>query len=65
MWKFQTFSTTQILRETNIGDSRSAIILHLEILNFDFYAFSQFLKVEIYQIVTFRAPLEIAKTAVF
>ena len=32
MWKFQDFSITQILRENNLGDSRSAksaILTHL------------------------------------
>ena len=38
----RNFSTTQILREINFGDSRSAefaILTHLEALNFDFHAF--------------------------
>ena len=41
MWKFQDFSITQVLREINFGDSgsaKSAILTHLEALNFDFYA---------------------------
>ena len=52
MWKFHDFSITQILREINFGDSRSAksaILTHLEALNFDFYEFLHFLKAEIYQ----------------
>ena len=52
MWKFQDFSIAQILREINFGDSRnakSAILPHLEALNFDFYAFLHFLKAEIDQ----------------
>ena len=44
MWKFHDFSITQILREIKFGDSRSAksaILTHLEALNFDhFYAIS-------------------------
>ena len=50
-WKFLDFSITLILREFNFGDSRSAksaILTHLEALNFDFDAFLQFLKDEIY-----------------
>ena len=46
------FSITQILREINFGDSRSAksaILTHLEGLNFDFYAFLHFLRAEIHQ----------------
>ena len=38
-WKFQDFSVTQILREIKFGDSRSAktaILTHLEAINFDF-----------------------------
>ena len=38
--KFRNFSITQILREINLGDSRSAksaILTHLESLNFDLY----------------------------
>ena len=43
----------QILCEINFEDSwsaKSAIITHLEALNFDFYTFLHFLKVEIEQI---------------
>ena len=39
VWKFQDFTITQIFREINFGDSRSAksaISTHLEALNFDF-----------------------------
>ena len=59
MWKFQDFSVTQILREINFGDSKSAksaILAHLEALNFDFYVFLHFLKAEIDQLSTFTAP---------
>ena len=48
MWKFKDFSTTQILREINFEDFRSAksaILTHLEALNF-----CTFLRAEIYQI---------------
>ena len=47
--KFHDFSITQILHEINFGDSRSpksAILPHLETLNFDFYEFLHFLKAE-------------------
>jgi len=39
VWKFHDFSIAQILLEINSGDSRSAksaILPHLEALNFDF-----------------------------
>ena len=42
VWKFTDFSITQILREINFGDSRnakSAILTHLETLNFEIYEF--------------------------
>jgi len=45
VWNFHDFSITQILRETNFEDSRSAksvISIHLETLNFDFYEFLHF-----------------------
>ena len=53
MYKFHNFSITQILREIYFGDSgsaKSAIITHLETLNFDYYEFLQFLEAEIYPI---------------
>ena len=51
MWKFHDFSIIQILREINFGDSwwakpKSAILSHLEALNFDSYEFLHFLKAE-------------------
>jgi len=51
-WKFYDFFITQILREINFGNSRSAksaILPHFQVLNFDFYAFLHFLKADIYQ----------------
>ena len=42
VWKFQDFCITEILREINFGDSRSAIsaiLTYLEALNSDFYEF--------------------------
>ena len=53
MWKFHDFSISYILREINFWDSRSvksAILTHLEALNFDFYECLHFLKGEIDQI---------------
>ena len=53
MWKFHDFSIAQILREVNFGYSRSAksaILVHSETQNFDFYEILHFLKVENYQI---------------
>ena len=51
VWKFQDFSMSQILREINFRESRnakSAILSHLEALNFDFNEFWHFLEAEIY-----------------
>ena len=50
--EFANFSTTQILREINFGDSRSAksaISAFLEVLNFDFYEFLHLLHPNFYQ----------------
>ena len=47
------FRDSQILREIKFGDCRrvkSAILTHLEALNFDLYAFLRFWKAEMYQI---------------
>ena len=60
MWKFHDFSFTQILREINFGNFRSAksaILTHLEAPNFDFQEFLHFLKVEIYQINKMQSPV--------
>ena len=59
MWKFHDFSITQILREINLWDSRSiqsAILTHLEALNFDSYAFFACLEVEIFQMNKIQSP---------
>ena len=59
MWKFQDFCITQILREINFWDSRSAksaILTHLEALDFDFYGFLHFLRAEIYQKEKTQSP---------
>ena len=59
MWKFHDFSITQILREINFVDSRSAqsaISTHLDALNFDNNEFLHFLKAEIYQISNIQSP---------
>ena len=59
MWKFDDFSITLILREINFGDcesAKSAILLHLEALKFDFfYEFLQFLRDEIDQIAKIQS----------
>ena len=42
MWKFHDFSITQILCEIKFWDCRSAdsaILTHLEAIDFDFYVF--------------------------
>ena len=54
--KFHDFSITQILREINLEDCRSAksaISTHLQPLKFDSYEFLHFLRAEIYQINKF------------
>ena len=51
VWKFHDISITQILREINFGDStraKSAVLTHLEALNFEFYELLHFLKAEMY-----------------
>ena len=60
------FPITQILREINFWDSRSAksdILTNLEALNCDVNEFLHFLKAEIHQINYSRAP-KTAKTAI-
>ena len=52
MWKLHNFSVTHILREIKIGESRvskSVILTNSEALNFEFYVFLHFLKIEMYQ----------------
>ena len=59
MWKFHNLSITQILREINFGETKSAkfaIFTHLEALNFDFYEFLNLLKTEIYQFSKILSP---------
>ena len=63
--KFHDFSITQILREINFGDSRSAksaILTHLEDFNVEFYEFSHFFEAEFYQISKIQCP-KVAQTA--
>ena len=67
MWKFQDFSITQILRETNFGNSRSAkstILTHLEALNRDYFdEFCTFWRLKCTKKTQLRAP-KMAKAAV-
>ena len=58
MWKFHDFSTTQILREINIGDFRRAKsgITRLEALKFDFYEFLHLLIPDFYQMDKIHRP---------
>ena len=59
MWKFHDFSINQILREINLWVSiraKSAILTHLEAMNFDFYELLHFLKSEIYQTSKIKGP---------
>ena len=53
------FSITQILREINFGDSKSAksaVLTYLEALDLDFYEFLHFLTAEIYQNNKIQSP---------
>ena len=68
MWKIYDFSITQILREINFWDSRSAksaILTHIEALNFDFYEFLHSLETEMYQIEQNSEPQKIRKNSSF
>ena len=59
VWKFKDFSISRILREINFEDSwsaKSAILPHLEALNFGYYLFLHFLKGEIDQINKNQKP---------
>ena len=59
MWKFHDFSITQILREINFRDSRSAksaIFTHLDALKFDPNNFFHSLEAEINQINKIQSP---------
>ena len=59
VWKFHDFFIIQILREINFEASwsaKSAILPHLEALNFDFDDFVHFLLVEIYQMNKIHSP---------
>ena len=58
VWKFHGFSITQILREINFGEKRSAkyaILTHLDALNFDFHDFWTFLRLKSATLTKFRA----------
>jgi len=51
VWKFHDLSITQILPKINFWDStseKSAILTHLEALNFDVYEVLHFLKAKIH-----------------
>ena len=59
VWKFHNFAITQILREINFWDSKSAklaILTHLEALKFEFYLFLYFLKAANDQISKIQGP---------
>ena len=63
VWKFKNFSITQILREINFGEfksAKSAVFAILEALNFCFYYFLRFLNDKI---TKFKAP-KMSKTAI-
>ena len=45
VWKIQTFTNTQILREIKVGEftvSKQAILSHFKSLNFEFHEFLHF-----------------------
>ena len=50
MWKFHDFTITQILRGINLDSSsaKSAILTHLEALDFDLHGSLHSLKAEVY-----------------
>ena len=55
--KFMIFSITQILREINFGEPRSeksALLIHLEAMTFDFHEFLHFLKLKFTKSTKFR-----------
>ena len=59
VWKFRDCSISQILREFNFGDSRtakSAILTLLKALNFDFYDFFYKLLAEIKHMNKIQSP---------
>ena len=65
LWKFHDFCIIQILRENNLEEAlsrKSAILPHLEALNFDFYNFLHFSKCGIDQINKIQSP-KMAKMA--
>ena len=65
MWKFHDFSITQILRGIKFeysGNAKSAIVKHLEAMNFEFHELLQLMKAAIYQIDKIQSP-KIAKIA--
>ena len=64
---FMIFLSLRFYVKSILGHSRSAksaILTHLEVLNFDFSEFLHFLKAEMYQNHNFRA-FKIAKIAFF
>ena len=67
VWKLDEFSISQILREIDFWDFRnakSAILTHLEVLNFDFNEFLQFIKAEIFLRNKIQGP-KIGKNGTF
>ena len=59
VWKIMKFSVTQILREIKVGEFRvsdTAILTHLEALNFDFYTFLPLLRAKNDQIYKIQSP---------
>ena len=63
VWNFQDFCITEILREINFVNSRSAksvILTQLGALNFDFYEFLHFLRLKYTKLTKVPSP-EMAK----
>jgi len=60
VWKLQNFSVIRVLREIKFGQnwvSKSAILVNLVALNFDFLLILHFSKAKMYQINKFRAQI--------
>ena len=67
VWKLQKFSVTQILREIKVGKSivsKSAILTHLEVLNFDISEFCTFCRLKFTKSTKFGA-FKMTKTVTF
>ena len=67
MWKFKNFTAAQILREITFGNfaiSKTAMLVILDALNFDFWEYSSFESVKNTKKSNFKAS-KTSKTVVF